>query len=210
MLVFLSWSGERSKAAAIELAKWLRMLNPAIEPWLSTDIEKGTKWEPEVAKRLESSKIGIFCLTKENLNSKWMLFEAGALSVKGAHVYTLLLDVKPSDIEPPLTQFQHTSIEKNDICKLLSSINREVEKTGEKALDEINLVAAYESNWSLLEMPLKEIIATEYSPSLYKSQMPKTFDEMEVFCRYDDCSERIVEPDGRITFRKAKYYFRHY
>jgi hypothetical protein len=51
-----------------------------VKPWLSqADISAGDRWAQEVAKELESSKFGIICVSLENLNSAWILFEAGAL-----------------------------------------------------------------------------------------------------------------------------------
>src|SRR5688572_19220319 len=109
MEVFLSWSGERSKAVAETLSVWLGQVIQAVDPWISSDIEKGARWNPEIAARLEQSRVGIICLTKENLDAKWILFESGALSkTKDAYVCTLLLDIDPSDVEQPLGQFQHT------------------------------------------------------------------------------------------------------
>lgn len=75
MLVFLSWSGDRSKAVAEALAAWLGQVVQAVEPWLSRDIAKGTRWGSEVADRLEKSRVGIVCLTPENLDAPWILFE---------------------------------------------------------------------------------------------------------------------------------------
>src|SRR5215218_11257815 len=105
MQLFLSWSQSRSKAVAEAFARWISQVIQAAEPWLSSDIEKGARWSAEISARLEESKIGIICLTRENLDSRWILFEAGAISkAKGAHVCTLLLDVEPSDVEQPLGQ----------------------------------------------------------------------------------------------------------
>jgi hypothetical protein len=81
----------------------------AVEPWLSSDMEKGIRSGSEMAHALEKTKVGIICLTKENLGEDWILFEAGALSkTKDSHVCTFLLDLVPSDIKQPLAQFQHT------------------------------------------------------------------------------------------------------
>jgi hypothetical protein len=134
MQVFLSWSGERSKAVAQTFSKWIGQVIQAVDPWISLDIEKGTRWNPEIAVRLEESRVGIICLTKENLDARWILFESGALSkTKDAYLCTLLLDIDPSDVEQPLGQFQHTTRDKNDIRQLLGTINKAVEKEGEKA-----------------------------------------------------------------------------
>lgn len=80
MKVFLSWSGERSKVVAKSLSEWLEQVLQAVEPWISTDIEKGKRWDGEISQKLEQSKVGIICLTKDNLESTWLHFEAGAIS----------------------------------------------------------------------------------------------------------------------------------
>ena len=59
MKVFLSWSGDRSKAVAEELGSWLARVIQAVEPWISSGMEKGVRWQGEVADRLEEAKIGI-------------------------------------------------------------------------------------------------------------------------------------------------------
>ncbi len=52
----------------------------AVEPWMSTEIEKGKRWADEIMSGLEQAPIGILCLTQDNLDSKWLHFEAGALA----------------------------------------------------------------------------------------------------------------------------------
>ncbi|HEV2880553.1 MAG TPA: TIR domain-containing protein [Pyrinomonadaceae bacterium] len=152
MLVFISWSGQRSKAVAEALETWLAQVIQAVEPWISQDIDKGLRWGAEIADRLERSKVGIICLTKSNLGARWIHFEAGALSkTKDAYVCTLLLDIKPSDVEQPLAQFQHTTTEKEDIFQLLSTINRAVQSSGEKALAEPLLRRIFDTYWPDLE-----------------------------------------------------------
>ena len=133
MQVFLSWSGERSKAMAEIFGNWLGQVIQAVEPWISSDMEKGTRWSPEIATRLENSRVGIICLTPENLNANWILFEAGAVSkTKDAHVCTLLLDLSPGDVQQPLGQFQHTlANSRNDVHQLVRTINSAVKKAGE-------------------------------------------------------------------------------
>ncbi|HEX8131103.1 MAG TPA: TIR domain-containing protein [Pyrinomonadaceae bacterium] len=152
MLIFISWSGQRSKAVAEALETWLAQVIQAVEPWISQDIDKGLRWGAEIADRLERSKVGIICLTKSNLGARWIHFEAGALSkTKDAYVCTLLLDIKPSDVEQPLAQFQHTTTEKEDIFQLLSTINLAVQKSGEKALAEPILREIFETYWPRLK-----------------------------------------------------------
>lgn len=149
-------------AEALEI--WLSQVIQAVEPWISLDIEKGARWGPEIAEKLEKSKIGIICLTKDNLDARWVLFEAGALSkMKDAYVCTLLLDIKPSDVEQPLAQFQHTTTEKKDIYQLLQTINRAVQKTGERALAENVLAEVFETYWLRLQKRFEEAVAKKES-----------------------------------------------
>ncbi|MBI5279843.1 MAG: hypothetical protein HY854_25655 [Burkholderiales bacterium] len=50
------------------------------KPWSSqVDISAGDRWAQEVDKQLEASNSGIICVTPENFNLAWILFEAGAL-----------------------------------------------------------------------------------------------------------------------------------
>jgi hypothetical protein len=167
MLVFISWSGPRSKFIAEALESWLAQVIQAVEPWISQDIKKGLRWGPEIADRLERSKVGIICLTKSNLDSKWIHYEAGALSkTDDAYVCTLLLGIKPSDVEQPLAQFQHTTTEKEDIYQLLSTINLAVGKSGEKALTEVVLRKVFDTYWQDLDAAFKEAAALqETTPS---------------------------------------------
>jgi TIR domain-containing protein len=70
MIVFLSWSGERSKAVAEVFASWIGDVIQVVEPWISVDIKSGVRWSEEIRAKLERSKVGIACLTKENLKSE--------------------------------------------------------------------------------------------------------------------------------------------
>ena len=83
MKVFISWSGEMSNQIGEIIRSWLPSMLQSVKPYFTpSDIEKGARWNTEIAQELEDSKIGILCITRENLNSAWLLFEAGALSNK--------------------------------------------------------------------------------------------------------------------------------
>ena len=149
MRVFLTWSGSRSKAVAQSFSKWIGQVIQAVDPWVSLDIEKGARWNEEIAAKLEESRVGIACLTKENLNERWLLFESGAIAkTKDARLCTLLLDIAPADVGPPLGQFQHTTArDKDDVHKLLQTINTAVDKCAERSLSESVLDNALEMYW---------------------------------------------------------------
>jgi len=166
MLVFVSWSGSRSKKVAHALENWLVQVIQAVEPWISTDIEKGARWSPAIADRLERSKVGIICLTRENLDSPWILFEAGALSkTKDTYVCTFLLDLRPTDLEQPLAQFQATTTEKEDVRLLVKTINNAVRGEGERSLSESVLDEIFETYWPRLESYIQEAASTDAAAS---------------------------------------------
>jgi TIR domain len=81
MKVFISWSGGVSHRVAVALRDWLPYVLQSVDPYVSSeDIEKGARWSNEVGRELESTSYGILCVTRENLDSRWLNFEAGALS----------------------------------------------------------------------------------------------------------------------------------
>lgn len=179
MLVFISWSGHKSKFVAEALEAWLPDVIHAIDTWISQDIEKGRRWEPEIADRLERSKVGIICLTNSNLDARWIHFEAGALSkTKDAYVCTLLLDIKSSDVDWPLAQFQHTTIEKDQIFKLLKTINGVVETSGEKSLTEVRLKDVFETYWPRLEEVFQQSTTLQESATSPSRTTDEILEEM--------------------------------
>jgi hypothetical protein len=158
MKVFLSWSDERSKKTAELFSEWLPQVIQAIEPWISNDIAKGARWSNEISLELEKSKIGIICLTPENLDNRWILFEAGALSkISESRVCTFLLDLTPSEIKPPLGQFHHTPFTKEDVLKLVRSINEQLPLANEKQLPDTTLLQVFERSWLEFEKRINEI-----------------------------------------------------
>ena len=80
MNVFISWSGKLSEDVASLLNEWLPSAIPGTKTWLSKkDIEKGAIWFGDIEKELKDTSVGIICLTRENINRPWILFEAGGL-----------------------------------------------------------------------------------------------------------------------------------
>ena len=81
MKIFISWSGKLSQNLGNALKEWIPDVLQAVQCYFTPeDIQKGDRWSSEIAKELEESMFGIFCVTPENLNSGWMHFEAGAIS----------------------------------------------------------------------------------------------------------------------------------
>jgi hypothetical protein len=128
MKVFISWSGEPSHTVAVALREWLPSVIQRIEPYVSSvDLEKGAPWFTKIAQELNDTAFGIICVTRANADSRWLNFEAGALfkSIKDAEsrVCPLLIDLKPVDLKGPLAQLQMTEPTRDDVSKLLRSLN---------------------------------------------------------------------------------------
>ena len=125
-ILFLSWSQIRSKNTALILKDFLSKVLPGLEIFMSeNDISKGAKGLDTISKNLEKAIFGVVCLTKENINSPWVNFEAGALSkhVSTDRVSPFLLDVEIADIGAgPLSQFQATFPDKQNVKQLIESI----------------------------------------------------------------------------------------
>src|ERR1700744_3338928 len=127
MKIFLSWSGDLSHKVACSFKDWLPSVIQEIEPYVSSeDIDKGARWSTDIAKELENSTFGILCVTRENIKAPWLSFEAGALSktMDKAFVSPFLFDIKRSEVDGPILQFQSTVFQKEDIKKLVNTLNK--------------------------------------------------------------------------------------
>ena len=156
--VFLSWSQPRSEAVAQAFRGWLPSVLQNVRPYYTAnDISKGARWANEIRGELEASDFGIIFLTRENLNSPWILFEAGALSkLEKARVAPLLLDIEPTDVAGPLAQLQLTKFSKDECVKLLKSLNREL---GPRGLDPGVLNNVFDKWWPDLDEKVRTAIA---------------------------------------------------
>jgi len=186
MKVFISWSGEKSKAVAELLREWLQCVLQQCEPWMSaTDIDRGSIWFSEILQILSEVTIGIICLTNENKERPWMLFEAGAI-VKGLsknRVCTFLIDLEPKDIRPPLAQFNHTLPNKNDIFQLVLTINKHMD---EGKLKTELLKKVFDKFWNDFNSKM-EFINNEYN---INDENPEN--EMISYYKQDEILEEVL------------------
>ncbi len=133
MKVFISWSGNTSLKIAQIFREWLPSVIQSIEPYVSSeDIDKGARWSTDIAKELEDSTFGILCVTKDNIEAPWLSFEAGALSktMEKSFVTPFLFDIKRSEVQGPILQFQSTVFEKDDIKKMVKTLNKACDEAG--------------------------------------------------------------------------------
>ena len=181
MKIFISWSGDTSLEIAKILKEWIPCVIHNVEPYFSaSDIDKGTRWSTDIAKELENADFGILCVTKDNLNSSWLNFEAGSLSkaIDKARVCPFLYDLKPSDItNSPILQFQMTNFDREDMYKLFQSINHCLEEHG---LEDPRLEKCFNLAWDKMNAELRKIA-------------PKTEDQSKKKVNQGDMLEEMLE-----------------
>lgn len=165
MRVFLSWSGEASHGVACVLKEWLPSVIQSIRPYVSSqDIDKGARWSTDIAKELQESAFGILCVTRSNIEAPWINFEAGALSktIDKGLVAPFLFDIKRSEVQGPLLQFQSTVNEQADVFKLIASLNNAMPES--EKLEDSALKKSFDVWWPELEKALRAIGTTEERP----------------------------------------------
>jgi len=156
MKVFIGWSGSRSQQLAQALRDWMPLVLHYAEPWLSeADISAGERWAQSMAKELEVSNFGIISVTRENVASPWILFEAGSLakSLEESRVIPLLLDLEFSEISGPLAQFQAKKADRDGLSEVIQSVN----KVAPEPVPEARAGQLFEALWPKLEEQLSSI-----------------------------------------------------
>ena len=183
MKVFISWSGQLSEKLGESIRLWLPNVIQSVEPYFTpSDVDKGTRWLSELSQVLEDSKVGVLCVTRDNLESDWLLFEAGVLSkqLKQAHVCPILFGIKPTDLAGPLKQFQATMFEKDDFRKLIGVINDCLE---EKKLPQKTLSVVFDKWWPDLDHEIREILKSPSEPEEPVRQDREILEELLVLTR---------------------------
>ncbi len=114
--------------------------------------------DTEISVQLESSTVGIFCLTPENVDSRWLNYEAGAIATNPkdkTYVCTYLFGFASlTDLGLPLSRFQGTLGNKDDTKKLLENINSKLDNPLTKDL----LTETFEKWWPDFEAILDEVL----------------------------------------------------
>ena len=159
MKIFISQSGSLSKEVAIFLREELTNIIPDLAtPFVSDkDIQKGKLWRDELNKELIGTEVGIICLTKQNINSPWIHYEAGAISKSvnqlESSVWTLLIGLSPNEVVGPLSDFQHTKFIKEDFFMLIESIYAKHKKT-ETAISKDKVKSLFERSWDPIQQKI--------------------------------------------------------
>lgn len=132
--IFISWSG--SETASFRIAEKLKDTLPYVfqsnEYFFSNDIQKGSFGVEQIFENLSDLKIGIFCVTKANIEKPWLNFEAGAALIavmkNGGMAAPLLIDMTKEEFaasSSPLAKMQATVLsDEKDFLKLLCDMGK--------------------------------------------------------------------------------------
>lgn len=199
MKVFISWSGTTSLQIAKIFREWLPSVIQSIEPYVSSeDIDKGARWSTDIAKELENSSFGILCVTKDNLEAPWLSFEAGALSkaMDKSFVIPFLFDIKRTEAQGPILQFQSVIFEKEDIKRMVKTLNKACEKGG---IPDERLQNTFDVWYPQLEEQLKKIDKSQgenIKKANPKIQADKMLEEILLLTREN--RKLLIEPNDRL------------
>jgi len=209
MKVFISWSGDLSGAIAEVVRKWLPGVIQCIKPYYTpNDIEKGTRWFDDVSKELEASDFGLLVMTKSNIQSPWMTFEAGALTKKldKSRICPVLFGIENTDLKGPLVQFQTTRFDKDDFLKLVRSINN---SCGEQKLEDAILIEVFDMFWPKLEKEIKQTIAIskDTNPKVIRTER-ELVEEILTLTRSFAIHNRVVQNFSPVALVNLNQSFR--
>lgn len=202
MKVFISWSGDRSRAVAEVLSDWIKCVLQASEPWISTrHIDRGSLWFSEINEKLRDISVGIVCLTQENKDKPWILFESGALAkgLSGNRVCTFLVDLQPHDLTDPLAQFNHTKPNKESVWELVRTLNSCLI---ERALDERVLEKAFEVYWPIFEKEFSAALENNLPTEAVAPRPPQDI-MMEILTATREMNKRV----SNLETRQASYVY---
>lgn len=202
MKVFISWSGNTSLKVAQLLREWLPYIINSIEPYVSSDdIDKGARWSVDIAKELEDSTFGILCVTKDNLEAPWLSFEAGALSktMEKSFVTPFLFDIKRSEVKGPILQFQSTIFEKDDIKKMVKTLNR---ACGDAGIPEARIDKSFEVWYPTLEEGLNQLKSLSLNDTETQQEEASTYSSEileEILELSRDNQKLLKNPDTKVN-----------
>ncbi|MBX3607416.1 MAG: toll/interleukin-1 receptor domain-containing protein [Piscinibacter sp.] len=163
MKIFISWSGDASKAAALALRQAIGDVFAGVEPWMSAeDIKPGQQWFGELMETLQETRFAIACLTRGNLSAPWVMFEAGAVSCHFGELKLapLLLEGDVKELTDPMARFNGTRFDRAGVQALFESINESLGSPLKKKV----LEAALGTVWPDLEKAVGAALRLDRPP----------------------------------------------
>jgi hypothetical protein len=217
--IFIAWSSDRTHRLADALAALLGDVVEGLDVFVSSTIDKGVAWPPEIRRALRDSGVGIVCLAWERRDSPWLAFEAGALArtvqFGEGRLHPYLLNLDERHVPGPLQQFQAIRTTREETRAMVASIAGQHGDPGRWA-DE------FESAWPALALVLEQLRWLDIDvavPDIFRSFERNTFrtgmptDTSERLHRYsvaDHLSRQLLESREAVESHCAPEVHRHY
>jgi hypothetical protein len=206
--VFISWSGSLSNRVSAHLVEFLGLVIQSLEIFISTEIERGSIWNNLINNELRNTFCGIICITSDNFEAPWILFESGALAkgIEQNRICTFLIDLDPSFLlSSPLAQFNHTFPTRDSMFELVKTLNNHIDTP----LDVKRLEASFDMFWpkfiESFQAELKTVIPNK-KPKSYKELATESLDAINrVNAQLSDESS-VGSRIRKIEYRVAKLY----
>lgn len=151
--IFISWSGSVTNSFAMGLKRVIEETifpNLNVECFVSNvDIASGTDWWTSISSELKSCRLGILCLSNENVHAPWIFYEAGGMASRDVPTTPLLVGCELDSLEKsPLGGKQCVNFESQaEFIKMIADINHYfkdllpppiAKQMAEKGYDELN------------------------------------------------------------------------
>lgn len=193
MKVFVSWSGDVAREIASQLSRYLDLIVPGLECFVSSDeIQKGDRWSTAIAQQLQDSHYGVLLLTKDNLAAPWLFFEAGALSksLDRGRVAPILFDVTVAEVaSTPLGQFQSAFFTRDDMSRLCLELG----KAGE--ISDLDKIQNYfEKFWPDLEEAVGKALGVSRRTEIAKDPVEQALREFNR--RLSSIANHLSKPEA--------------
>ena len=155
----ISWSGSLSKQIATHLRTDLSRAMQRVDFWMSDeDMLPGLAWASQLSHHLAKARFAILCVTAENAETPWMMFEAGAVSntVGGNFVVPYLFGLSRANLRGPLAQFQAVEADEQGTRSLFRALN---EATDAERLTDSELEDVFSIWWPTIRGHLGQVRA---------------------------------------------------
>nr|WP_315184400.1 toll/interleukin-1 receptor domain-containing protein [uncultured Albidiferax sp.] len=103
--IFISFSGNRSRAFSRWLYRWLRKAMPGTVAYFADEPHPGVDWLGHILESMAECNWVIACVTEDNVNSAWINFELGLASSgdrDDRYIIILTLGIIPNDLPFPM------------------------------------------------------------------------------------------------------------
>lgn len=125
--IFISYSGDRSKAMAGAIQEYLKAVFPRLTVMQWTDEAPGSGWLEQLKEFLRKAGMGILCMTNENQKSPWLHYEYGFLDSDRSAIIPLFLD--PPLTDRPLGGLHGLTADRKGISELVRNIEQRLRVT---------------------------------------------------------------------------------